>query len=381
MNTQKLLLTICLSAISAALYGQSPATEKVVTFRFVPGEDMFYTPWKGNGGQIGALYRLVDEYRNEIASGEIPVYVNGYSASMRDAARNRELAFIRANRVKSELITHKGLLEEHFITKNHTTAYTDTDGVVYKDMVVVTLRIPAKPVPKSEPELRPEQTVEQQPSQEVEEKSEPEQVIAIGKPDEESLMEIPAARQTVRKPLFAIKTNLLFDLAAALNLEIEVPIGERWSVAGECIFPWWLWKSERYAAQALAGTLEARYRFGRREGRPQMTGWFAGIYGGGGYYDIEWRDDGCQGEVFHAGLSAGYAHSISKNNNWRMEYSIGVGYLNSCYREYASIWGLDGEWHLVRRRNGDFEWFGPTRAKVSLVWMINGKNRMKGGAQ
>ncbi len=61
---------------------------------------------------------------------------------MRGAARNSELAFMRANRVKSEPITHKGLLEEYFITKNNTTAYTGADGVSNNDMVVVTLRIP-----------------------------------------------------------------------------------------------------------------------------------------------------------------------------------------------------------------------------------------------
>lgn len=207
------------------------------------------------------------------------------------------------------------------------------------------------------------------------------EVVVIEKPGGEIFDGAPTRWETVRKPLFAVKTNLLFDLATALNVEVEVPIGKRWSVAGEYMFPWWLCESKQRAAQIITGTLEARYWFGDREDRPQMTGWFAGLYGGGGYYDIEWGDNGCQGELFHVGLSAGYAHSISKNNNWRMEYSIGVGYLNSDYREYVPKWGLDEEWHLVRQRNGDLDWFGPTRAKVSLVWMINGKSRMKGGAQ
>ena len=43
----------------------------------------------------------------------------------------------------------------------------------------------------------------------------------------------------VRKPLLAVKSNLLFDLASALNVELEVPMGKRWSVAGEWMFPWW----------------------------------------------------------------------------------------------------------------------------------------------
>jgi len=40
------------------------------------------------------------------------------------------------------------------------------------------------------------------------------------------------------RPL-AIKTNLLFDLATILNVEVELPLAPNWSVAGEWIFPWW----------------------------------------------------------------------------------------------------------------------------------------------
>ncbi|MFR5958536.1 MAG: DUF3575 domain-containing protein [Bacteroides stercoris] len=41
-------------------------------------------------------------------------------------------------------------------------------------------------------------------------------------------------------PLFALKTNLLFDVALIPNFEIEIPIGRHWSVNGEYMFPWWL---------------------------------------------------------------------------------------------------------------------------------------------
>ena len=44
----------------------------------------------------------------------------------------------------------------------------------------------------------------------------------------------------VKKPLFAAKTNLLFDAMTVLNVEVEVPIRKHWSIAGEWIFPWWL---------------------------------------------------------------------------------------------------------------------------------------------
>lgn len=177
---------------------------------------------------------------------------------------------------------------------------------------------------------------------------------------------------TIRKPLFALKTNLLFDLATALNVEVEVPIGKQWSVAGELIFPWWLLNDKQYCLQLLSGNLEGRYWFGDRTNRAPLTGWFTGIYTGGGLYDLEWKVKGYQGEFFiAAGVSGGYAHKIKRNLS--IEYSLGVGYLKTHYREYEPKMGEDNEWHLIRKKSGNYTWFGPTRAKISLVWMLNYK--------
>ena len=85
----------------------------------------------------------------------------------------------------------------------------------------------------------------------------------------------------VRKPLLAVKSNLLFDLASALNVELEVPMGKRWSVAGEWMFPWWRSNKSDLTMQLLAGHGEIRYWLGDRAKRDVMTGWHLGLYGGG----------------------------------------------------------------------------------------------------
>lgn len=176
----------------------------------------------------------------------------------------------------------------------------------------------------------------------------------------------------------AFKTNLLYDLATAINVEAEVAIYDRWSIAGEWVFPWWLHNKKQYAFEIGAGTLEGRYWFGDRAGRPKMTGWFAGVYAGGGYYDLEWNKKGKQGEFFHAGVSGGFAHSISKSDSWRMEYSLGLGYMASKFRSYDAMMGTGDKWYLERQSNGTYRWFGPTRAKVSLVWVPNWCRKTKG---
>lgn len=185
----------------------------------------------------------------------------------------------------------------------------------------------------------------------------------------------------VRKPLFALKTNLLFDVLTALNVEVEVPIGQRWSIAGEYIFPWWSFTKKQITLQTLSGNLEGRYWFGDRGKHDVMTGWFAGVYGGGGYYDVEWKSKGYQGHFYTAGLTGGYAHKIGRN--LRLEYSLGIGYFNTDYSEYRAFYCPDkGMRTLTCVDKGTRHWIGPTRVKVSLVWMLNKKYHVvKGGAR
>ncbi len=184
-------------------------------------------------------------------------------------------------------------------------------------------------------------------------------------------------KDTVARPILALKTNLLFDVVTVLNAELEVPIKNNWSIAAEGLFPWWVTKDNGNALQINAGFLEGRYWFGSKEKRakiPVLTGWFAGVYAGGGLYDLQLKNNGYQGEFFlAAGVSGGWAHTINKSGSLRMEYSVGVGYLKTNYRYYE---GREDNRYLVWQSDGRYSWLGPTKAKVSLVWLISNK---KGG--
>lgn len=188
----------------------------------------------------------------------------------------------------------------------------------------------------------------------------------------------PEATSRLR-PLFALKTNMLFDAALMPNIEIEVPIGKRWSVNGEYMFPWWLLKNDRYCLEILSGGLEGRYWLGstrNREHREVLIGHFVGLYVGGGKYDLQWKESGYQGEFFiAAGLSYGWATRIARNLH--LEFNIGIGLLRTDYRHYHA---QDNYRTLMWQENGNYTWFGPTKAKISLVWLLNRKVK-KGGAE
>lgn len=198
-----------------------------------------------------------------------------------------------------------------------------------------------------------------------------EEVIAEPEEPKEIVPPVELSPQKMYKPLFALKTNLLYDLLSGFNVEIEVPIGKRLSLAGEWIFPWWLYEKKQYALEIMNGNMELRYWFGHRTEDNLLNGWFIGIYGGAGLYDVEWKSKGYQGEfIIPFGLSGGFAHKISRN--LRLEYSLGIGYMSNKYREYVpQKCGYDDEWHLIKQKYGKSTWIGPTRVKVSLVWLIN----------
>ena len=169
-----------------------------------------------------------------------------------------------------------------------------------------------------------------------------------------------------RRPLFALKTNLLFDAALMPNIEIELPIGKRWSLNGEYMFPWWQLNGDKYCLQVLSGGLEGRYWLGKRSHREVLTGHFLGLYAGGGKYDLQWKEKGYQGEFFiAAGLSYGYARRIARNLH--LEFNLGIGLMRTDYRHYRT---RDNYQTLLWQENGNYTWLGPTKVKVSLVWLL-----------
>ena len=179
--------------------------------------------------------------------------------------------------------------------------------------------------------------------------------------------------ELVRKVLFAAKTNLLSDALTALNFEAEVPIRNRWSVAGEWMFPWWITKDNGNALEILSGSIEGRYWLGSdaaRSNRQLLTGHFLGLYGGGGLYDLQYKNNGYQGEFYNAGISYGYGLRLSDHFN--MEFSLGLGYLSTDYRYYE---GEQDNKYLVWQNNGHSNWIGPTKLKISFVWLVSYKKK------
>jgi Protein of unknown function (DUF3575). len=187
----------------------------------------------------------------------------------------------------------------------------------------------------------------------------------------------------VPKPFYiAVKNNMLFDMALLPNLAIEIPFGKnyRWSAEVEGHWSWWDSGADKYHFHRIqmAG-VELRRWFANKTGNP-LNGWYAGVYGYGGTYDLRLftNDDDDKGYLsdwsYSAGLSIGYAKPIAGRLN--LEFGLAVGYLGGKYKKYDVSDCRDNTFPWLSTHNRNY--FGLTKAKVSLVWLIgSGTNKRK----
>lgn len=182
----------------------------------------------------------------------------------------------------------------------------------------------------------------------------------------------------------SVKTNLLYDAVLVPNLGVEFYLGNDWSITANWMHAWWRHEIKHKYWRIYGGDLGVRKWFGRAAAEKPLTGHHAGIYGQMLTYDFENGGRGYMGGEpggtildkanYVGGLEYGYALPIGKRLN--LDFVIGVGYMGGKYHEYVPI---DGHyvWQVTKKRS----WFGPTKAEVSLVWLLGrgNINKNKGG--
>ncbi|MFI3267429.1 MAG: DUF3575 domain-containing protein [Rikenellaceae bacterium] len=204
---------------------------------------------------------------------------------------------------------------------------------------------------------------------------ETQQVTIVEEPIEE-----PIEEKKESDILFALKTNLLLDVVSVINIAAEIPIGNKFSVVGEVVYPWWRSWPNNYTMQIESYHAELKYWLGNRTRENRLTGWSVGVYGGWGLYDVQiFSETGVQGDFYDVGAQVGYSHQIAKNLH--LEYTLGLGYISTKYNDYYMAYDTEdyGDIKVIPYpwMNSKLSTVLPTRLGVSLVWLIN-TNR-KGG--
>ncbi|WP_308757538.1 DUF3575 domain-containing protein [uncultured Bacteroides sp.] len=301
-----------------------------------------------NQKELKRLFSLIERYRAILIEDiSIPIYVDGYCCSLSAVRDNLAVAKVRSNRVKSELITRMGLKEENFVTRNHTNRIISATGKHPKqgDRVVVRIHIPVSAIPVTSAKLS----------------------TSVA-PVVSRLSEIPISESSLKRDKdgsfrFALKTNLLYITLLLINAEAEYYLKKRLSLNIDWQYAWWSRRSKHRYYRVAAVSPELRYWFASKD---NFRGHFGGFYLGTGLYEFMARPAcGIQGEFFIAGgLTYGYMFPVGKR--LRMELSLGIGYLMTEYRRYHWDRGC-----YVYEKTQRYSYFGPTKAKVSLVWPLN----------
>lgn len=176
-----------------------------------------------------------------------------------------------------------------------------------------------------------------------------------------------------KKPWYVgVKTNMLYDAMLVPNGGLEIYLGKNWSIDAYWMYAWW--KSDRVHNywRTYGGDVELRKWLGSAARRKPLTGHHIGAYAQIVTYDFELGGRGYLADrwSYAAGMSYGYSLPVAKRLN--IDFSIGLGYMGGEYKEYLP---LDGHyvWQSTKRRH----WIGPTKAEISLVWLIGRGNTNK----
>lgn len=360
---KKWITTALLTLLLLPAMAQQKA-DTTYTFRFVPREDMFYVPWNGNDTELARLLECIEKNKATILDGKLPLYVDGYCNSLGSETENLATAKIRANRVKSELITRAEIKEENFITRNHA-----TEG----DFVTVRLTIPVKETAATDAEaearrkaeaerLEAEKRAEQERLAEEQRKAE-EARLAAEKAEAEkaaqqnTLADMPSETKITNDYHLSLRANLLRWATLTPDLGLEWRICPSWGIAVNGSWTSWTWsdKDRRYALWEVAP--EVRYYMGEKKA------WYLGAMFKAGQFNYKLSETGKQGDLMGGGITAGY--QLRLNTALDLDFNLGLGYLNADYEKYEVIDGV-----RVRRGNETKDWWGPINAGVTLVWKL-----------
>ena len=347
-------------------------TDTTYTFRFVPQKDMFYVPWNGNDTELARLLKCIENSKATIFDGKLPLLVDGYCNSLGGEAENLATAKIRANRVKSELITRAKIKEENFITHNHATG---------GDFVIVRLTVPVKETAATEAEARrraeaerleTETRAEQERRAEEQRKAEEARLAAeptvAGRRERQkaeaektaqqnTLADTPSETKITTDYHLSLRANLLRWATLTPDLGLEWRICPSWGIAVNGSWTSWSWsdKDRRYALWEVAP--EIRYYMGEKKA------WYLGAMFKAGQFNYKLAETGKQGDLMGGGITTGY--QLRLNKALTLDFNLGMGYLNADFEKYEVIDGV-----RVRCGNETKNWCGPINAGVTLVWKL-----------
>jgi len=186
---------------------------------------------------------------------------------------------------------------------------------------------------------------------------------------------------------FGIKSNLLYDATSTINLGVEFALADKLTLDVSANYnPWAFPQKKVTTSEVIVSQYDAVFKHWMIQ--PELRWWFCEKFNGhfvgahlhGGQMNIggltflpdRWSDRGIQKnriEGWFVGAGIAYGYHLIMSNRLSLEFSLGVGFMYLNYDKYANYTSL----RTPRKDTNSYKmyYFGPTKAGISLIYMIN----------
>lgn len=170
---------------------------------------------------------------------------------------------------------------------------------------------------------------------------------------------------TRNQSYIAIKTNFLYDAILVPNIGVEARILKNYTIYADLMYAGWDFPKQHFYWDLYGAQCGARKYFGERAMERSFTGHHVGVYAQALAYDLQAGNIGQQTITLHIGAGFEYGYAIPIGRNLNLDFELGIGYIGGKYDEY-DVNDDHNTWRATIKRN----WVGPTKASVSLMWLI-----------
>lgn len=189
----------------------------------------------------------------------------------------------------------------------------------------------------------------------------------------------------LERPFYmSLRTNMLYDAGLIPSIGADFYLGRKWSVSAFWVYSWWKSDGPHWYWRTYGGDIAIRRWFGKAASNKPLTGHHIGLYGQVLTYDFEMggrgyiagKPGGSLWDKCNYGGGVEYGYSLPIGKRLNVDFTVAVGYLGGECQEYIPDKGCY-VWDKTVKRH----WFGPTKAEISLVWLLGrgNTNRRKGG--
>ena len=197
----------------------------------------------------------------------------------------------------------------------------------------------------------------------------------------------PQEDTTIIVRRLAIKTNMLYDVLTCLNISLEFPFADHFSIEAMYMQPWWgnpdkQMNVKPWTIKSIYGEVAFKYWFNKVKTN-ELIGHNVFVFGGVVNADVRFGGNDYQFDLFSVvGLGYGYNWEVARD--WRIGLDLGLGWFRGTYRHGTRTWGIpEGEtkerWFILSDGQGlkRLDWIGPVRASVYVTYLIPFKKKVR----